>query len=136
VVVEGPTAASYSASSRAFSLLTFQFAASRCRLLAPFGHAGVVAPCPQLRDERTWLRRAARSESDPQQTLDIPSCLNQSKRKRPERTPVNVSGFRSWSARDEDGVDALQHHFAFLIVEVHLVADNAPIRIRLRLALL
>ena len=40
------------------------------------------------------------------------------------------------SARDEDGVDALQHHFAFLIVEVHLVADNAPIRIRLQLALL
>jgi hypothetical protein len=32
------------------------------------GGTGVVAPCPQLGDERTWLRRAARSESDPKRT--------------------------------------------------------------------
>src|SRR5258705_6138204 len=36
--------------------------------MALFGHAGVVAPCPLLGDERTWLRRAARSESDPKRS--------------------------------------------------------------------
>jgi hypothetical protein len=37
-----------------------------CPLLAPNGHAEVVAACPLLRDERTWLDRGSKSENDPQ----------------------------------------------------------------------
>src|SRR5258708_3343613 len=37
-------------------------------LSALTGHAAVVAGCPLLRVKRTWIRRAARSESDPKRT--------------------------------------------------------------------
>ena len=54
------------------------------------------------------------------------------------RVPINVLGrsFRSWAARDEDGIDGLQNYFVLLIAQVDLAADNTPVRFRLRLALL
>jgi len=105
--------------------------------MAPLRHASEHCECLLAEVFRKSGFTIVRTVFDPERTLQVPSwCLNQHERKRAEFTTINVSGLRSWSARDEASVDALQHYFAVLIAEVHLIADNTPVNLRLRLALL
>src|SRR5262249_38115506 len=78
------------------------------------------------------------SACDPNETFATSRLSQDDRRASGPNAPTNVLGrrFRIWSARNEYRVDALQYYFAFLVAQVYLLADNTPIGVRLRLALL